>query len=74
MDHIVHKSFTDEEIHFENLHFIGCTFIRCRIFVTSLKFDYDRCSFTDCIFHIDPEVPYSHLLRPLLPYTSTGIA
>ncbi|WP_270170045.1 hypothetical protein [Paenibacillus sp. SYP-B4298] len=66
MNLVIHQLFRNEDILFEGSHFIGCTFIHCTVRVHSLNFDYDRCTFEDCVFHIAPEVPYSQLLRPLL--------
>jgi hypothetical protein len=56
MEIIMNRVYRDETIQFDGVHFIGCSFIGCRIIITSSHFDFDRCTFKESSFHVDPRL------------------
>ncbi|GGG90166.1 hypothetical protein [Paenibacillus radicis (ex Gao et al. 2016)] len=54
---IENEHFSNETIAFDGFHFIGCTFTNCVIIITTLNFDFNRCSFYDSALHVNPKLP-----------------
>lgn len=56
MEYIINKRFDGEEILLDGNHYIGCTFNNCTITISSLHFNYDRCTFKGSSFKLSPSV------------------
>ncbi|RCW42324.1 hypothetical protein DFP97_11747 [Paenibacillus prosopidis] len=57
MKTISNEVFTNETITFDGFSFIGCTFKNCVILITTLDFNFERCSFFESILHVNPKLP-----------------
>ncbi|MGO4699153.1 hypothetical protein AB4Z50_33365 [Paenibacillus sp. 2TAB26] len=57
MHTISNEQFTNETIAFDGFSFIGCTFSNCVIIITTLDFNFERCSFYDSSLHVNPKLP-----------------
>ncbi|WP_028610789.1 hypothetical protein [Paenibacillus harenae] len=56
MNTISNEHFTNETIAFDGFSFIGCTFTNCVIIITTLHFNFERCSFYESTLHVNPEL------------------
>jgi hypothetical protein len=54
MELIMNQEYFNETVIFDGFHFVGCSFVNCRIIITSPQFDFDRCSFIGSNFFVDP--------------------
>jgi len=57
MHTISNEHFTNETIAFDGFSFIGCTFSNCVIIITTLDFNFERCSFYESSLHVNPKLP-----------------
>ncbi|MFC3345502.1 hypothetical protein [Paenibacillus abyssi] len=57
MELIINESFENETITFDGFNFVGCTFKNCIVIITSMDFDFERCTFTGTTFHVNPHIP-----------------
>lgn len=57
MELIFNEHFDNETIGFNGFRFVNCTFTNCIIIITSLDFDFERCSFYGSALHVDPYLP-----------------
>ncbi|QYR23308.1 hypothetical protein KZ483_10540 [Paenibacillus sp. sptzw28] len=77
MDLIMDQEFDNETIVFDGFHFIGCSFTKCIIIITSPDFAFDRCSFKDTAFHVDPALSAFQIAQTFYPDSTdswTGIS
>ncbi len=51
---ISNEHFQNETITFDGFSFIGCTFTDCVILITTLNFNFERCSFFHSSLHVNP--------------------
>ncbi|MFS0727098.1 hypothetical protein [Paenibacillus sp. 1P07SE] len=65
MELITNQTFTKESIMFDGFHFIGCSFRDCIVVITDNNFAFDRCSFEQSTFHVQPDSPAYHMLKPV---------
>ncbi|SFF18690.1 hypothetical protein SAMN04487969_11718 [Paenibacillus algorifonticola] len=72
MEYIINKRFDGEEIKFDGNHYIGCTFNNCIITISSLHFNYDRCTFKGSSFKLSPSMFYLQNVYSLLPSSTNG--
>lgn len=72
MEYVQNQHFENERVEFDGRHFIGCSFINCTITISSLNFNYDRCTFTDSKFKISPKISWLQNVYSLLPSTNRG--
>ncbi|WP_169081473.1 hypothetical protein [Paenibacillus sp. PL91] len=56
MNTIANEHFKDETIVFDGFSFIGCTFTNCVIIITTLEFNFERCSFYESSLHVNPNL------------------
>jgi hypothetical protein len=67
MEYILNKSFKDEEVYFDGSHYIGCSFTNCTIHISSLRFNYDRCTFSGSKFKLSRSLLLLQNVYSLLP-------
>ncbi|OBZ13148.1 MULTISPECIES: hypothetical protein [Bacillales] len=67
MEYILNKSFKDEEVYFDGSHYIGCSFTNCTIHISSLRFNYDRCTFSGSKFKLNRSLLLLQNVYSLLP-------
>ncbi|ANY67244.1 hypothetical protein ABEW34_15060 [Paenibacillus algorifonticola] len=72
MEYIINKRFDGEHICFDGNHYIGCTFNNCTITISSLHFNYDRCTFKGSSFKLSPRVFHLQNVYSLLPSSMNG--
>lgn len=71
MDYIINKTFKNVDVYFDGSHYIGCSFIDCTIHITSLRFNYDRCTFSGSKFKLSPKMLMLKNVYSLLPSSIT---
>ncbi|WP_424766882.1 hypothetical protein [Paenibacillus sp. sgz302251] len=67
MEYVLNKAFNNEVVYLDNKHFIGCSFTDCTIHITSLQFNYDRCTFKGSKFKLARKVFMLQNVYSLLP-------
>lgn len=67
MEYILNKTFKDEEVYFDGSHYIGCSFTNCTIHISSLRFNYDRCTFSGSKFKLSRSLLLLQNVYSLLP-------
>ncbi|MCA0754800.1 hypothetical protein KP806_07030 [Paenibacillus sp. N4] len=67
MEYILNKAYRNEEVNFDNNHYIGCSFTNCTIHISSLNFNYDRCTFKGTKFKLSRELFMLRKVYSLLP-------
>lgn len=72
MDYIVNQAFENEEVHFDGSHYIGCSFKNCTIHISTLNFNYDRCTFKGSKFKLSRKVFMLRNVYSLLPSGMSG--
>lgn len=65
MELITNQTFTKESIIFDGFHFVGCSFRDCIVLISDSNFAFDRCSFEQSTFHVQPDSPAYHMLKPV---------
>ncbi|GBF78290.1 hypothetical protein PA598K_06916 [Paenibacillus sp. 598K] len=65
MELITNQTFTNESIIFDGFHFVGCSFRDCIVVISDSNFAFDRCSFEQSTFHVQPDSPAYHMLKPV---------
>jgi hypothetical protein len=74
MKRITSQNFENEEVEFDGRHFISCSFTNCSIIISSLNFDFDRCSFIGTVVHVNPELSIFKNLLPIAQSSYHDIA
>lgn len=72
MEYIQNKQFKNEDVYFDNTHYIGCSFTNCTIHISSLHFNYDRCTFKGSKFKLSRKVFMLQNVYSLLPSNLSG--
>ncbi|MFD1954513.1 hypothetical protein ACFSL6_10145 [Paenibacillus thailandensis] len=72
MDYVLNQHFENTTVDFDGKHYIGCSFLNCTIIISSLNFNYDRCTFTDSQFKISPKISWLQNVYSLLPSAKRG--
>ncbi|QAY67963.1 hypothetical protein [Paenibacillus protaetiae] len=72
MDYVLNQQFENTTVHFDGTHYIGCSFTNCTIVITSLNFNYDRCTFQGSTFKISPKISWLQNVYSLLPSAAKG--
>ncbi|WP_169084938.1 hypothetical protein [Paenibacillus sp. PL91] len=67
MEYILNKTFKDEEVYFDGSHYIGCSFTNCTNHISSLRFNYDRCTFSGSKFKLSRSLLLLQNVYSLLP-------
>ncbi len=72
MEYILNQTFENEDIYMDDKHYIGCSFRNCTIHITSLNFNYDRCTFKGSKFKLSSKVFMLRHVYSLLPSSLTA--
>ncbi|WP_152970593.1 hypothetical protein [Bacillus sp. FJAT-28004] len=72
MEYIINKTFNNVDVYFDDSHYIGCSFTNCTIHISSLRFNYDRCTFSGSKFKLSSKVLMLQNVYSLLPSSITG--
>lgn len=72
MEYIQNKQYKNVDVYFDGSHYIGCSFTNCTIHISSLRFNYDRCTFMGSKFKLSPKVLLLQNVYSLLPSSITG--
>lgn len=56
MNRISNEHFKNETITFDGFSFIGCTFTNCVIIISTMDFNFERCSFFESALHVNPKL------------------